>query len=142
MLRFRKDSFSRVLPQRSARTRPATISPSRSTTSSHSFLSGLLLLRLLEHLLHDLLLLDQERAHDAVPHAVAASRSAIGTLDGLLGFGGRGVFSGSEGWDLFSSKAKLLDSLRSHFGFLANVLSLRGHFFRFRCFGFCPTTGM
>ena len=57
----------------------------------------LLLLGLLEHLLDDLLLLDQERADDAVLDAVCASRSTIRTLDGLLGAGDGGIFAGSEG---------------------------------------------
>lgn len=52
-----------------------SVTPSSFHTSSHSFLtrSSLLLLRLLEHLLDDLLLLDQESADDAVLDAVGAS---------------------------------------------------------------------
>ena len=38
-----------------------------------SFLPSLLLLRVLQHLLHDLLLLDQERPHNPIPDTVAAS---------------------------------------------------------------------
>jgi hypothetical protein len=43
-----------------------------------------LLLRLLEHLLHDLLLLNQERPHDTVSNTVGTSRSTIGALNSLL----------------------------------------------------------
>jgi hypothetical protein len=60
-------------------------------------LAGLLLL---EHLLHDLLLLDEECAHDAVADAVTASRATVGALDGLLGLGDLGVLAGAEGGDL------------------------------------------
>lgn len=59
----------------------------------------LLLLRLLEHLLDDLLLLDQESTDDAVLDAVCASRSTVGALDGLLGAGDGGIFAGTEGGD-------------------------------------------
>jgi hypothetical protein len=45
----------------------------------------LLLLGLLEHLLDDLLLLDQESADNAVLDAAGAPRSTVRTLDGLLG---------------------------------------------------------
>lgn len=58
------------------------------------------LLLLLQHLLDDLLLLDEEGAHDAVAHAVAAPRATVGALDGLLGLGDLGVLAGSEGGDL------------------------------------------
>ena len=34
---------------------------------------------LLEHLLHDLLLLDQESAHNALAHASRAARATVGT---------------------------------------------------------------
>ena len=61
----------------------------------------LLALLLLQHLLDDLLLLDQEGAHDAVPHAVAASRTAVGALDGLLRLGDLRVLAGSEGGNLW-----------------------------------------
>jgi hypothetical protein len=57
----------------------------------------LLLLRLLEHLLDDLLLLDQESADDAVLDAAGAPRSTVRTLDGLLGAGNLGVLAGAEG---------------------------------------------
>lgn len=63
-------------------------------------LLALLVLGLLEHLLDDLLLLNQESSDNTVSHAVGASRAAICALHGLLGSGGGGVFSGSEGWDL------------------------------------------
>lgn len=58
---------------------------------------ALLLLRLLEHLLDDLLLLDQESADNAVLDAVGASRTTVRTLDGLLGAGDGGILAGAEG---------------------------------------------
>ena len=61
----------------------------------------LLALLLLQHLLDDLLLLDQEGAHDAVPHAVAAPRTAVRALHRLLGLGDLGVLAGPESRDLF-----------------------------------------
>ena len=57
----------------------------------------LLLLGLLEHLLHDLLLLNQESTDNAVLDAVGASRSTVGALDGLLGARDLGVLAGTEG---------------------------------------------
>jgi hypothetical protein len=57
----------------------------------------LLLLGLLEHLLDDLLLLDQESADNAVLDAAGAPRSTVRTLDGLLGTGDLGVLAGAEG---------------------------------------------
>lgn len=51
-------------------------------------------------LLHDLLLLDQERAYNTVLDAVRAARATIGALDGLLGLGDLRVFAGAEGRDL------------------------------------------
>lgn len=59
----------------------------------------LLLLRLFEHLLHDLLLLNEESADDTVLDAVGASRTAVGALDGLLGAGDGSVLAGAEGGD-------------------------------------------
>jgi hypothetical protein len=59
-----------------------------------------LLLRFFEHLLHDLLLLDQERTNDAVLDAVGASGATIGTLYGLLRAGDLCVFTGSESGNL------------------------------------------
>lgn len=56
---------------------------------------------LLEHLLDDLLLLDQESADDTVTDAVAASGAAVGTLNGLLGLGDLGVLAGAEGGNLW-----------------------------------------
>jgi hypothetical protein len=58
------------------------------------------LLRLLENLLHNLLLLNQERSHNTIPNAVGTSRSTVGTLNGLLWSGDLGVLAGSESWDL------------------------------------------
>jgi len=77
----------------------------------------LLLLRLLEHLLDDLLLLDEESTDDPVLDAVCASRTTvknqhhfskqllyhcnipIGALDGLLGAADGGVFARTESGD-------------------------------------------
>ena len=87
-------------PRKEGKTQPLTTSDSPLTSL---FLASLLVLRLLEHLLDNLLLLDQESSHDTVPHAVAASRAAICALNSLLGAGGRGVLSGAEGWDLLFS---------------------------------------
>lgn len=60
----------------------------------------LVLALLLQHLLDDLLLLDQESTDNTVTHAVAASRTAVCSLDGLLGLGDLGVLAGSQGGDL------------------------------------------
>ena len=57
---------------------------------------------LLEHLLDDLLLLDQEGTDDAVTNAVTASRATVCALNGLLGLGDLGVLARSEGGDLFT----------------------------------------
>lgn len=65
--------------------------------STHLFL---LLGLLLQHLLHDLLLLDEEGADDAVLHAVGAPRAAVRAADGLLGLRDLGVLAGSEGGEL------------------------------------------
>ena len=59
----------------------------------------LLLLGLLEHLLDDLLLLDEEGTDDPVLDAVCASRATISTLDGLLGAADLCVFAGTESGD-------------------------------------------
>ena len=61
-------------------------------------LSGLL--RLLEHLLDDLLLLNQEGTDDTVLDATGAARATVGTADVLLRAGDLGVFTGTEGGDL------------------------------------------
>ena len=55
------------------------------------------MLGLLEHLLDNLLLLNQESTDNAVLDAVGASRSTVGALDGLLGAGNLGVLAGAEG---------------------------------------------
>lgn len=72
----------------------------RSPLNLHVAHLTLLLLRLLEDLLDDLLLLDEEGADDAVLDAVGAPRTTVGTLDGLLGAGDGGVLVGTEGRDL------------------------------------------
>lgn len=51
-------------------------------------------------LLHDLLLLDQECAHDTVLDAVRTAGTTIGTLDGLLGLGDLRVLTRAERGDL------------------------------------------
>jgi hypothetical protein len=68
--------------------------------SSREPILMLLLLRLLENLLDNLLLLNQERTNDTVPNTVGTSRSSVRALNGLLGAGDLGVFTGSESWDL------------------------------------------
>ena len=64
----------------------------------HLFLL-LALLLLLQHLLDDLLLLNEESSDDAVTNTVTASRTTVGTLDGLLGLGDLRVLAGSESGD-------------------------------------------
>jgi hypothetical protein len=73
----------------------------------------LLLLRLLEDLLDDLLLLDQESADNAVLDAVGASRSTVRTLDGLLGTGDGGIFAGTESGDTGKLGTAVLDIVKS-----------------------------
>jgi len=55
-----------------------------------------LLTALFEHLLHDLLLFDQESAHYPILYAVGTARTTIGTLDSFLGTGNGGIFAGTE----------------------------------------------
>lgn len=73
--------------------------------------SSPLCLRLLKHLLNNLLLLDQESPGDAVTDAVAASRSTICALNSLLSLRDGGVLAGTESGDLELGK---LVSLLSH----------------------------
>lgn len=80
----------------------------------------LLLLRLLEHLLDDLLLLDEESADDAVLDAVGASRTTVGALNGLLGAGDGGVLAGAEGGDTGKLGAAVL-RLSTHVRDMQNV---------------------
>lgn len=70
----------------------------------------LLLLRLLQDLLDNLLLLNQESADDTIPDTVGTSRSSVGALNGLLGAGDLGVFAGSESWDLLEDCVSYLKS--------------------------------
>jgi hypothetical protein len=65
----------------------------------HLFLL-LALLLLLQHLLDDLLLLDEEGTDNAVTDAATASGTTVGALDGLLGLGDLGVLAGSESGNL------------------------------------------
>ena len=67
--------------------------------SCHLFLL-LALLLLLQHLLDDLLLLDEEGTDNAVTDAATASGTTVGALDGLLGLGDLGVLAGSESGNL------------------------------------------
>lgn len=66
----------------------------------YAFFLFLLLALLLEHLLHNLLLLNEERTNDPVLNAVAASRSAVRTVDGFLGLRNGGILAGSESRNL------------------------------------------
>lgn len=74
--------------------------PSQTPQSNQIMSTLTLLLRLFEHLLDDLLLLNQECPDNAVADTVATSRSSVGALDGLLWAGDLGVLAGSESWDL------------------------------------------
>jgi hypothetical protein len=77
-------------------------------------------LRLLEHLLDDLLLLDQESADNAVLD-VGASRSTVRTLDGLLGAGDGGIFAGTEGRDTGELGTAVLENVKKHVALLSRV---------------------
>lgn len=66
----------------------------------HFILALSRLLRLLQHLLDNLLLLDQERTNDTVLDASGAAGATVGTADVLLGTGDLGVFTGTEGGNL------------------------------------------
>lgn len=78
--------------------------------SNHPRLT-LLLLRLLEDLLDNLLLLNEESTDNAVLDAVGASRTTVGALDGLLGAGDGGVFAGAERRDTGELGAAVLSSV-------------------------------
>lgn len=73
-----------------------------SLTNTSLLLLGTLL-GLLEHLLDDLLLLDEEGTDDTVAHAVTASGATVCSLDSLLGLGDLGVLAGAQGRDLIAS---------------------------------------
>jgi hypothetical protein len=72
----------------------------RNTVGTGLFLLATLAL-LLQHLLDNLLLFDQERTDDAIPHAVTASRAAVCALHRLLGLGDLRVLARSESRDLW-----------------------------------------
>lgn len=55
---------------------------------------------LLQHLLDDLLLLNEESTDDTVPDAVTASGATVCALDSLLGLGDLSVLAGAQGRDL------------------------------------------
>lgn len=59
--------------------------------------SSSLLLRFLQHLLHDLLFFNKEGPDDTVLDATSTAGAAIGTRHGLLRAGDLRVFTGSEG---------------------------------------------
>ena len=65
------------------------------------------LLRLLEHLLDNLLFLDQERADNTVLDATGAARTTVGTADVLLGARDLRVLARAQGGDLNSSSVPL-----------------------------------
>lgn len=81
--------------------------------SNHPNLT-LLLLRLLEDLLDDLLLLNEESADDAVLDAVGASRTTVGALNSLLGAGDGGVLAGAEGGNTGELGATVLEHVRTY----------------------------
>ena len=70
----------------------------------HLALAGSLLLRLLEDLLDDLLLLNQESTDDAVLDATSAAGTTVGAADVLLGAGDLSVLAGAESGDLYRWK--------------------------------------
>lgn len=73
----------------------------------------LLLLRLLEHLLDHLLLLNQESTDNAVLNAVGAARSSVSALNGLLGAGNGGVLAGAESWNTSKLGTAVLSDVNS-----------------------------
>lgn len=93
---------------------------------SHLFLATLLLLSLLQHLLNNLLLLNQESAYDAVSYTVGAPRASIRSLHGLLGLGNRGVLAWSQGGNLsLSARAPALTRICTYtWKFCAAVTAL------------------
>lgn len=76
----------------------------------HFILALSRLLRLLQHLLDNLLLLDQERTNDTVLDASGAAGATVGTADVLLGTGDLGVFTGTEGGNLKAIISLLLQN--------------------------------
>ena len=72
-----------------------------------------LLLRLLENLLDDLLLLNQESTDDAVLDAVGAAGATVGALDGLLWAGNGRVLAWAKGRDLERSCQTKVQFFRS-----------------------------
>lgn len=75
-------------------------------------LASSLLLRLLEDLLDDLLLLNQESADNAVLDAASAARATVGTADVLLGAGDLSILAGAESGNLCNRNCQSLDSIR------------------------------
>lgn len=54
---------------------------------------------LLQNLLHNLLLLDQERPNNPIPHTVCAPRASIGARHRFLRLGHRGELTRSSCWE-------------------------------------------
>ena len=81
------------------------------TLDMHPLALSSLLLRLLEHLLDDLLLLNQESTDNAVLDTAGAAGTTVGTADVLLGARNLGVFAGAEGGDLRRKSWSVLLSL-------------------------------
>jgi hypothetical protein len=73
----------------------------------------LALLLLLQHLLDNLLLLDEEGSDNTVTDAATASGTTVGALDGLLGLGDLGVLAGSESGNL---KRSMVSRVSRRFG--------------------------
>jgi len=63
-----------------------------------------------ENLFHNLLLLNQEGADDAVLDAAGAAGTTVGTADVLLGAGDLSILAGAESGDL---EAKMVNSYGS-----------------------------
>lgn len=92
-------SFGSILGHRCT-TRPMTFESASSHQPSHSATTSPLaplLLAFLEHLLHNLLLLNEEGTRHAVLDAVGASRATVRTLDSLLRLGDGGILARAEG---------------------------------------------
>ena len=74
--------------------------PDKNTETAVRLALASLLLRLLEDLLHNLLLLNQESADNTVLDATGTARATVGTADVLLGAGDLGVRARTQGGDL------------------------------------------
>lgn len=81
--------------------------PDKNTETAVHLALASLLLRLLQDLLHNLLLLDQESADNTVLDATGAARTTVGTADVLLGARDLRVLARAQGGDLNSSSVLL-----------------------------------